>query len=628
MSVPPIDHAQALAAALAEHTALDERARWTGLARLVLCVLPLVPLFIWRLPGWAVIALLAATVAAFILGGARLSRLVRARQVANRLADYHRAGVERLAGRWGRATATGEESCPVDHPCARDLGMVGPRSLFTLLDTAATPAGSRRLLGWLLSLDGQPAIGRAELVRHLSLAHAWRARFVAEGSSPVAVPVSAPAARSGGAAPVAAASPAGAAAATALTVSFVDPLATWIRERRRPPPWLSGVTWAARLLVAAFLAWIAWHAQEREFLIVLLITALICGAIDRLSRRFLVGLEGDSLYAQVTAERALIGRIAALPQDPGAPPAIAEHVRLATAASAALARLQLLGDALSKQGNPLWSYLIGAVWFDLSRQATRFDAWAMAHGDSRAGWLDAAAEIDAVSCLATYVAEQGGAWPQWTTQGAPFTATALAHPLLSAARRVANDVTIDANLVLVVTGANASGKSTFLRSCLLAVVMARLGVTVRAASLVLRPLRVAAAMDARDDLHQDLSRFQAEIGRLRRIIDEVDAPGAPVLVALDEVLSGTNSLERHLGTRAVVAAVRARAAAVLISTHDLALAQLETDLPAPVRVVHFADQTGTLADRPDLAFDYLMRPGVLTSTNALRLLRLAGIAVP
>jgi len=74
--------------------------------------------------------------------------------------------------------------------------------------------------------------------------------------------------------------------------------------------------------------------------------------------------------------------------------------------------------------------------------------------------------------------------------------------------------------------------------------------------------------------------------------------------------------------------VRARAAAVLISTHDLALAQLETDLPAPVRVVHFADQTGTLADRPDLAFDYLMRPGVLTSTNALRLLRLAGIAVP
>ena len=616
MSAPPVDHAQGLAGALFEHTQLDERARWTGLTRLVLCVLPLVPLFIWTLPGWVVIAALAATVAAFVLGGARLSRLVRARQVASRLADYHRAGAERLAGRWGRATATGEESCPADHPCARDLGLVGARSLFTLLDTAATAAGSRRLLGWLLSLDGQPATGRAELVRHLSAAHAWRARFVAEGSAPVAVPAAT------------ARAPGVGAAAAALPTTPTDPLATWLMERRRPPRWLAGVAWVARLLVAAFLAWIAWHAEEREFLMVLLITALICGAIDRLARRFLVGLEGDSLYAQVTAERALIGRIAALPQDATAPGAISEHVRLATTASAALARLQLLGDALSKQGNPLWSYLIGAVWFDLSRQATRFDAWAMAHGARRAAWLDAAAEIDAVSCLATYVAEQGGAWPQWTTQGAPFSAAALAHPLLPATRRVANDVTIDESLVLVVTGANASGKSTFLRSCLLAVVMARLGITVCASSLVLRPLRVAAAMDARDDLHQDLSRFQAEIGRLRRIIDEVDAPGAPVLVALDEVLSGTNSLERHLGTRAVVAAVRARAAAVLISTHDLALAQLETDLPAPVRVVHFADQTGTLADRPDLAFDYLMRPGVLTSTNALRLLRLAGIAVP
>jgi len=314
--------------------------------------------------------------------------------------------------------------------------------------------------------------------------------------------------------------------------------------------------------------------------------------------------------------------------DEKAPASVAEHIRLASAAGVALARLQLLGDALSKQGNPLWSYLLGALWFDLCRQATRFDAWAVAHGGKRAAWLEAAAEVDASACLATYVAEQGGAWPQWTASGAPFSATGLTHPLLPPARRVANDVTIDAALVLVVTGANASGKSTFLRSCLLAVVMARLGITVCAQSLVLRPLRVAAAMDARDDLHQDLSRFQAEIGRLRRIIDEVDSPGEPVLVALDEVLSGTNSLERHLGTRAVVAAVRSRAAAVVISTHDLGLAQLEVDLPPPVRVVHFADQTGTLAARPDLAFDYRMRPGVLTSTNALRLLRLAGIAVP
>jgi DNA mismatch repair ATPase MutS len=159
------------------------------------------------------------------------------------------------------------------------------------------------------------------------------------------------------------------------------------------------------------------------------------------------------------------------------------------------------------------------------------------------------------------------------------------------------------------------------------VVLARCGVTVPAAGLRLRRLRLATVMAVEDDVHAGISRFQAEVLRLKRALDLACSPGLPVLVALDEPLSGTNSLERHLGTAAVASALARHGAGVLISTHDLALAGLARPGDALVQLVHFSDHAAEHGAGATLAFDYRLRPGVLETTNALRIMRLAGLPV-
>jgi DNA mismatch repair ATPase MutS len=228
-------------------------------------------------------------------------------------------------------------------------------------------------------------------------------------------------------------------------------------------------------------------------------------------------------------------------------------------------------------------------------------------------------------CLATMAAEQGGCWPEWSADGAALAASGLAHPLLARDVRVGNDISLATGTTLLITGANASGKSTFLRACALAVLLARCGTTVPARACRLRRMRLATVMRVQDQGAGGLSRFQAEVAALKRVFDRLDAPGDPVLVALDEILAGTNSHERHLGTEAVLAAVRERAAAVLVATHDLELCRLAESDPARVVLGHFADGAGP---GDDLEFDHLLRPGTVRSTNALKVMRAAGLPVP
>ncbi|MBA3846940.1 MAG: DNA mismatch repair protein MutS, partial [Planctomycetes bacterium] len=235
------------------------------------------------------------------------------------------------------------------------------------------------------------------------------------------------------------------------------------------------------------------------------------------------------------------------------------------------------------------------------------------------------ADADALACLATWAAEQGGSWPVIDDAGPTLEFTALAHPLLPRASRVGNDLTFAHGATLIVTGANASGKSTFLRTCALAVVLARAGTTVPAAACRMRRVRLATVMRVQDDLAAGQSRFQAEVHALRRVFDRIALPGPPVVVLFDEILGGTNSHERHIGTAAVLEAVRHCAAGVLISTHDVELCRLAEVDPATVSLGHFADQAEDGGG--DLVFDYRLRPGVVRSTNALAVMRAAGLPV-
>lgn len=167
-----------------------------------------------------------------------------------------------------------------------------------------------------------------------------------------------------------------------------------------------------------------------------------------------------------------------------------------------------------------------------------------------------------------------------------------------------------------------SGKSTMLRtvgaSCLLALV----GLPVRASRLRLSSLQVAASIRISDSLQQGASHFYAEIKRLRLVVDLTEGP-RPVVFLLDEVLHGTNSHDRRIGAEAVVKGLIERGAIGIVTTHDLALARIADDLAPAIRNVHFEDQ---LVDG-EMRFDYTLRSGVVTRSNAIELMRSVGLQV-
>ena len=200
---------------------------------------------------------------------------------------------------------------------------------------------------------------------------------------------------------------------------------------------------------------------------------------------------------------------------------------------------------------------------------------------------------------------------------------ALGHPLIAAAKCVRNDVTLDTETrVFLVSGSNMSGKSTYLRTVGVNIVMAMAGAPVRAKHLRLTPLTIGASIQVNDSLQEGSSRFYAEITRLRSIYD-MAAERPPVLFLLDELLQGTNSKDRRIGAEGVLRGLLERGAIGIVTTHDLALTELE-GLPEGALInMHFQDDL----ENGRMRFDFLLRAGVITKSNGLELMRSIGLKV-
>ena len=211
-------------------------------------------------------------------------------------------------------------------------------------------------------------------------------------------------------------------------------------------------------------------------------------------------------------------------------------------------------------------------------------------------------------------------YPELTTEAAVI-ATGLGHPLIPSRSCVSNDVSIGNDVkLLVVSGSNMSGKSTLLRAIGLNIVLAWAGAPVRATRLAVGPVALGASLRTVDSLQEGRSRFYAEITRLRQIADLAKGQ-RPLFFLLDELLSGTNSHDRRIGAQSIVEGLLKRGAIGLITTHDLALAEIGKQLGASAVNVHFEDHL----ENGEIRFDYKMRPGVVTRSNALELMRAVGL---
>jgi DNA mismatch repair ATPase MutS len=239
-------------------------------------------------------------------------------------------------------------------------------------------------------------------------------------------------------------------------------------------------------------------------------------------------------------------------------------------------------------------------------------------------WLVAMGEAEALSSLAGYAFEHpADPFPELHEGGPCFDAQQLGHPLIPESRAVRNDVAIGGDLrVIVVSGSNMSGKSTLLRTVGINAVLAQMGAPVRARGLKLSPLAVGASIRLNDSLREGVSRFYAEILRLRQILDLTAGP-LPVLFLIDEFMHGTNSHDRRIGAEAMVRGLVRRGAIGFITTHDLALAGIADELGEQAANVHFEDD---LQDGK-IHFDYRMQPGVVRKSNAIELMRSVGLEV-
>ena len=524
-------------------------------------------------------------------------RVLHRETQAARAVRWYEDGVARLEARFAGRGSAGERFRDPHHPYAEDLDLFGRGGLFELLCRARTPAGEETLAGWLLAPAGPDAVRErqaavAELAAHHDLREelACLADEVAPNLHGEAL------ARWGEGAPP---PPSRALRAAAAGLSAASAAAFGATLLGVPIiPWL--LVLAAELLLAT-----AVHHRVRRTL----------RAIDEPARNLELLAR---LLAVMERERFTAPRLAAL------------QARLAEAggapgrrASREIARLQRLSQLADARRNQLFAP-IGAALLFTTQVAFAIDAWRARCGPALRRWVTAVGELEALASLGTHAAENpDDAFPEICSGAPRFEALAVGHPLLPASRCVRNDVSLgEPRQLLVVSGSNMSGKSTLLRTLGTQAVLAQAGAPVRARRLRMTPLAVGASIRVLDSLQEGASRFYAEIQRLRQIVG-LASEAAPALFLLDEILHGTNSHDRRIGAEAVVRSLIQRGAIGLVTTHDLALAQIAEALAPAAENVHFEDE---LVDGR-VRFDYRMHPGAVTRSNALALMRAVGLEV-
>jgi MutS domain V len=520
-------------------------------------------------------------------------RIIRALKSCLRAIAFYERGLARISGEWVGKGEKGERFSDPSHPYARDLDLFGEGSLFELLCDARTRAGEETLAHWLLvpappaevSLRNKAIVDlrcRLDLRQDL----ATLGELVHSGVRPDSLVAWAEG-------QLLLRSTAGRVASLSLSVSWLASLVAWA-------VWDLG--YLAVLSTAINLTFgFVYRANVRT-----IVAGVEASAQDlALLSEVLARLEREKFSAAKLVD--LLGIL----HDRGAAP------------SRSIARLGRMVELLISRRNPILQLTDPFVLWTLNL-AFAIEAWRKKFGPAVRAWLSAVGEMEALSSLASYSYEHpADAFPEFTEDAPCFDAEGFAHPLIPEGRAVQNDLRLSRDFrLMIISGPNMAGKSTFLRSVGINAVLAQCGAPVRARRLRLSRLSVAASVCVLDSLQGGISRFYAEIARLKLIVDLTRGP-SPVLFLLDELLQGTNSHDRRIGAEAIARSLFEHGAIGLITTHDLALAEIADSLGSGAANFHFEDRL----ENGKLRFDYHLTSGIVQTSNALELMRSIGLDV-
>lgn len=578
-----------------QHESRGNRLSWLRLITFLAVVVVLGGAFMERSGALGALGLLA--LAGFFAAVAAHGRTIAAQERALYRRDTHIRQLARAGHGWTRFASKGETLLPRDHAYAWDIDLIGQGSLFQRIDVTHTQLGAQTLANWLAAgSDMGTARARQVAVQELRDQPELRRELEVAGANAKGEKLD------------------------ATRVQALVELPLLFAQK----PWLRPISFVLPVLT---LSAIALGALDRipssTWVLFAIAQGLLLMRVGPELRNTL-----DVSGAKAPALQAYKQMLLILEQASWQSPllqSLQERVKVeGKKPSAQLARLAFWVGLADARFNILHIVLNTLLCWDL-HVVYGLEGFVRDVGRRVNAWFLALAELEALcafACLAEL--DPSASMPELAGDDTPLTAAGLAHPLLTPGARVANDLHLRGpGSALVVTGSNMAGKSTLLRSVGLNIALALAGGPVIARSMCVPRVRLRASMRADDSLEAGSSYFHAELSKLKRVIQDAQlAP--PVFFLLDELLRGTNARARHVGARAVLVHLLDRSGTGLCATHDVELAALGNQDEKRIENVHFTD----VMVNGEMCFDYRLRQGIVRTSNALRLLALAGIDVP
>ncbi|MES2649593.1 MAG: hypothetical protein V4717_22130 [Bacteroidota bacterium] len=293
-------------------------------------------------------------------------------------------------------------------------------------------------------------------------------------------------------------------------------------------------------------------------------------------------------------------------------------------ASSAIAGLKGILKRFDYRLNPLVYLPLSAFLFWDLQQALALQKWKKKQTANLAKWFEVTGDVEMLASIAiTAFNRPTWIFPEITSRWFELECRELGHPLIRESKVVTSDFSLHGTpQFALITGSNMAGKSTFLRSVGANMVLAMAGSPVRAAYMKLPVAKILSSMRIADNLEEETSTFYAELKKIKRIVESANA-GDKIFILIDEMLRGTNTLDRHTGSVALIKQLLRQGAVGIIASHDIALASLEQEYPGQLSNYHF---DSTIINE-EIVFDYKIKDGVCKSTNASLLMKKIGIEI-
>jgi len=492
----------------------------------------------------------------------------------------------------------GHEFLPLLHNYAYDLDIFGKSSLYQLVNRGNTEQGRGLLANnFLTPLPGEAILERHEAIKELAPQIEWRQQLQAYSlKSPVTTP----------------------------TQKHTE---QWLGEDEKhfTGDYWKIIVWIYSFItVATAVAVALGYLSSGIFLLLFVLYFFISGSLSKKA------IPSHHYLDSIVKEIDIISQLIYWVEEKKFSASLLNRLQNSVQIENQKAHIQIkeLKDILNRfdlrERSPIIFIFINSFLFWDVRQMMSLNQWKRKNKQKLSHWYVLIAEFEVLNSLAT-VHFNYPDWiiPDFAAEHFMLEAKNLGHPLIQPAQRVTSDFFLKGQArVALVTGSNMAGKSTFLRSLGVNIVLAQMGSPVCASSFKLSTNKLMSSMRIADNLAENTSTFYAELKKLKTIIDAVNR-NEPVFILLDEILRGTNSLDKHTGSEALIRQLIKQNAVAVLATHDVALAKLENEFPSSIDNYHFDVQV----EGEELYFDYKLKNGVCTSLNASILMKKIGIEI-